>query len=79
MEADKKIFLISRRDYRKEFVNNLTENDLEELVAEGDYENNYTILKIDANGYNSVEEALNTEVVDESFDPDDYYIFQFGF
>lgn len=73
---DKKIFLLDRQHYRSEMVENLTEKDLEEWVAEEDYDDNYTIMKIDANGYNSVEEALEKEGV---LFPEDYYIFSFGF
>ena len=73
---DKKIFLLDRQHYRSEMVENLTEKDLEEWVAEEDYDDNYTIMKIDANGYNSVEEALEKECV---LFPEDYYIFSFGF
>ena len=73
---DKKIFLLDRQHYRSEVVENLTEKDLEEWVAEEDYDDNYTIMKIDANDYNSVEEALEKEGV---LFPEDYYIFSFGF
>jgi hypothetical protein len=73
---DKKIFLLDRQHYRPEMVENLTEKDLEEWVAEEDYENDYTIIKIDANDYNSVDEALFEEGV---LFPEDYYIFDFGF
>lgn len=74
---DKKIFLLDKQHYRPEMVKNLTEKDLEEWVAEEDYENDYTIIKIDANGYNSVEEALENECI---LSPEDYYyIFDFGF
>ena len=34
---DKKIFLIDKTSYRRELVENLTEKDLEEWVAEEDY------------------------------------------
>jgi len=73
---DKKIFLLDRQHYRPEVVENLTEKDLEEWVAENDYENDSAIIKIDANGYNSVEEALENEGL---LFPEDYYIFSFGF
>lgn len=76
MSVDKKIFLLDRQHYRSEVVENLTEKDLEEWVAEEDYDDNYTIMKIDANGYNSVDEALFEE---GCLFPEDYYIFSFGF
>lgn len=74
---DKKIFLIDKSSYRRELVENLTEKDLEEWVAEEDYNDDYTIVKIDANGYDSVDDALNGEVM--WCDLDDYYVFVFGF
>ena len=74
---DKKIFLLDKSTYRKELVNNLSEKDLEEWVAEDDYNDNYTIVKIDANGYDSVEDAFINEM--PFADMDDYYVFAFGF
>ena len=74
---DKKIFLIDKSSYRRELVENLTEKDLEEWVAEEDYNDDYTIVKIDANGYDSVEEAFINEM--PFADIDDYYVFVFGF
>lgn len=74
---DKKIFLIDKTSYRRELVENLTEKDLEEWVAEDDYNDNYTIVKIDANGYDSVEDAFINEM--PFADMDDYYVFAFGF
>ena len=58
-------------------VNNLTEKDLEEWIAEEDYNEDYTIVKIDANGYDSAEEAVITEM--PFADIDDYYVVAFGF
>lgn len=72
---DKKIFLIDKSYYRREMVNNLTEDELEDWVMEDTYEDNDTIIKIDANGYDSVELALN----EFGFDENDYYVFTFGF
>ena len=74
---DKKIYLLDKSAYRKELVNNLSEKDLEEWVAEDDYNDNYTIVKIDANGYDSVEDAFINEM--PFADMDDYYVFAFGF
>jgi hypothetical protein len=73
---DKKIFLLDKDYYTEDQVQNLTEKDLEEWVAEEDYNDNYTILKIDANGYDTPEEALNGEGV---LYPEEYYQFNFGF
>lgn len=75
---DKKVFLLDKQHYRKERVENLTEKDLEEWVAENDYEGDNTILKIDANGYSNVEEAIEGEGL-SFLDLDDYYMFEFGF
>lgn len=80
---DKVIYLLNRGDYRKELVENLSQKDLEEWVTEEDYTENYTILKIDANHYSSVDEALSAEMgyvgncVDDFLD--DYYVLSFGF
>lgn len=74
---DKKIYLLDKECYTTEMVNNLTEKDLEEWVAEEDYNDNYTIVKIDANGYDSAEEAFANEM--PFADIDDYYMFAFGF
>jgi hypothetical protein len=73
---DKKIFLLDKDYYTEDQVQNLTEKDLEEWVAEEDYNDNYTILKIDANGYDTPEEALDSEGV---LYPEEYYQFNFGF
>ena len=75
---DKKVFLLDRQHYRKEQVENLTEKDLEEWVAEEDYEDNYTIIKIDANGYSTPEAAIDGEC-GRFYDIDDYYVIPFGF
>lgn len=74
---DKKVFLLDKERYTPEMVSNLTEKDLEEWVAEEGYNDNYTIVKIDANGYDSAEEAFVNEM--PFADMDDYYMFAFGF
>jgi len=80
---DKLVYLLNRSNYRKEFVENLSQRDLEDWVAAEDYTENYTILKIDANGYSSADEALSAEMgyvgncVDDFLD--DYYVLSFGF
>ena len=73
---DKKVFLIDKSAYRKELVNNLSEKDLEEWVAEENYDD-FTIIKIDANGYDNAEEAIVNEL--PYADTEDYYIYTFGF
>ena len=75
---DKKVFLLDKEHYTKEQVENLTEKDLEEWVAEEDYDNNDTIIKIDANGYSTPEAAIDGEG-GGFYDSEDYYIFSFGF
>ena len=77
MDRDKKVFLLDKQHYRKEQVESLTEKDLEEWVAEEDYDDNYTIVKIDANSYTSAEKAIEAEM--PFADLDDYYVFSFGF
>ena len=74
---DKKIFLLDKECYTAEMVDNLTEKDLEKWVAEEDYNDDYTIVKIEANGYDSAEEAIINEM--PFADMDDYYMVAFGF
>lgn len=74
---DKKVFLLDKSHYLETMVSNLTEKDLEELVAEEGYNEDYTIVKIDANGYDSAEEAFVNEM--PFADMDDYYMVAFGF
>ena len=74
---DKKVFLLDKECYKAEMVANLTEKDLEKWVAEEEYNDNYTIVKIDANGYDSAEEAFVNEM--PFADIDDYYMVAFGF
>lgn len=75
---DKKVFLIDKESYGEELVSKLTEKDLEEWVAESDYEDDSSVLKVDANGYDTVEEAVREEL-GEWIDLEDYYVFTFGF
>lgn len=75
-QRDKKVFLLDKQHYRKEQVESLTEKDLEEWVAEEDYNENYTIMKVDANGYDTPEAAMEGEGF---LFPEYYYIFSFGF
>ncbi len=74
---DKKVFLLDKSYYAETMVSNLTEKDLEKWVAEEDYDDDYTIVKIEANGYDSAEEAIVNEM--PFADMDDYYIVAFGF
>ena len=78
---DKKVFLLDKDYYSKEMVENLTEKDLEEWVAEEDYNDNYTIIKIDANNYDSPEAAIDDELgaMFCASPYETYYIFAFGF
>lgn len=74
---DKKVFLLDKERYTEEMVANLTEKDLEKWVAEEDYNDDYTIVKIDANGYDSAKEAFINEM--PFADIDNYYVLAFGF
>ena len=74
---DKKLFLLDKSYYSETMVGNLTEKDLEEWVAEEDYNSDNTIVKIDANGYDSAEEAFINER--PCADIEDYYVVTFGF
>ena len=73
---DKKVFLL-QGNYPKAILDNLTEKDLEEWVAKEDYDDDYTIVKIDANEYDSAEEAFINEM--PFADIDDYHMIAFGF
>ena len=72
---DKKVFLLDNEVYTKHEANDFTEDDLESLVSEETYTENFTIIKIDANSYNSVDEAIDGEGLFK----DGYYIRSFGF
>lgn len=73
---DKKVFLLDKEHYTRQ-VEHLTEKDLEEWVAEEDYAQNYTIIKIEANSYSTADEAIKEEM--PCVNADDYYIRSFGF
>lgn len=74
---DKKIFLFDKEIYNEETINALTEKECEEWVTDSDYEGDNSILKIDANAYDSVADALEGEV--GFLEQDGYYIKGFGF
>ena len=77
MAKDKKVFLIDKERYNENEVSTLTEKDLEKWVAEEDYNEDYSILKIDANSYESSDEAIECEM--PFIDTNDYFVFSFGF
>lgn len=74
---DKKVFLLDKSYYSETMLLNLTEKDLEEWVAEEDYNDDYTIVKIETNGYDTAEKAIINEM--PFADIDDYYVVAFGF
>jgi len=76
---DKKIFLLDRDAYYESQIKslNLTENDLEEWVMENDFNDDNSIIKVDANGYDTADDALHGEL--PFIDKDDYIIFTFNF
>ena len=74
---DKKIFLFDKEVFSEATIQNLTEKDCEKWAAENDYVDNDIILKVDANVYDSVADALEGEVA--FLDRNDYYIKEFGF
>lgn len=75
---DKKVFLLDKDYYRREQVENLTEKDLEEWVAEEGYNDNHTIIKIDANGYSTPQKAIEEEGFG-LYNEEDYFVISFGF
>ena len=77
---DKVIFLLDKERYTDQDVQGLTRKDLEKWIAEEDYNDDYTIMKIDASAYNSVSEAIEEEI--GFIAPCDvheiYHVFAFG-
>ena len=72
---DKKVFLIDKEMYNEIEVMLFTEYDLECIVSnDNNYSDNY-IIKLDANKYDTPEDAIDGE----GFDPDSYYVLAFGF
>ena len=72
---DKKIFLLDKTVYKKR--PSVTESDLEKWIAEEDYEDNYSIIKIDANNMcQTITETINSAIV---CGVDEYFIFLFGY
>ena len=72
---DKKIFLLEKSVYKKR--PSVTESDLEKWIAEEDYEDNYSIIKIDANNMcQTITETIDSAIV---CGVDEYFIFLFGY
>lgn len=72
---DKKIFLLDKSVYKTR--PSVTEKDLEKWIAEEDYEDNYSIIKIDANNMcQTITETINSAIV---CGVDEYFIFLFGY
>lgn len=72
---DKKIFLLDKSIYKTR--PSVTEMDLEKWVAEEDYEDNYSIIKIDGNNMSqTITETIDSELI---CGVDDYFIFTFGY
>lgn len=76
---DKKIFLLDRDVYDESQIKslNLAEKDLEKWVMENDYNDDNSIIKVDANGYDTADDALHGEL--PFINTDDYIIFTFNF
>ena len=68
---NKKVFLIDRKVYSESEIIRFTEDALENLVSN----NNRHIIKLDANKYDTPEEAIGSL----EFDPYSYYVLAFGF
>mgnify|MGYP003437973031 FL=1 len=72
---DKKIFLLDKSVYKTR--PSVTESDLEKWIAEEDYEDNYSIIKIDADNMSqTITETIKTTIVCGA---DEYFIFLFGY
>ena len=72
---DKKVFLIDKEMCNESDVMRFTEYDLECIVSnDNNYSDSY-IIKLDANKYDTPEDAIDGE----GFDSDSYYVLAFGF
>ena len=72
---DKKIFLVDKSVYKTR--PSVTEKDLEKWIAEEDYEDNYSIIKIDVdNTCQTITETIKSTIV---CGVDEYFIFLFGY
>lgn len=85
---DKRIFLLDKEKYTKEEAESLSQEILEGIVSLESYDDDSTVMKVDANGYNSVEEALKEEGLEYAkaynfeyeHKPDEFFhIIAFGF
>ena len=72
---DKKVFLIDKEVYNESEVMRFTEDALEHLVSNDNDYSDIPIIKLDANKYDTPEEAIEGE----DFDTDSYYVLAFGF
>jgi hypothetical protein len=72
---DKKVFLLSKEVYSKKQAKSMTEEMLEAMVSKPDYDDDSTIIKIDANDADSAEEAICFNLLDK----EDYHVIAFGF
>lgn len=77
---DKAIYLIDKEFHTKDELVNVTQKDLEKWVAEESYNEDFTIVKIDGNGYDSVSQAIENEMPYLSIGDvhEDYWVFAFG-
>lgn len=73
---DKKVFLLDKECYSEKLAKSLTEKDLEDIVSDEDYTEDFTIIKIDANDYPSVDAAIKGEGI---CCVNEYYYRAFGF
>ena len=82
---DKKVFLLDKMTFPNALNFSGSEDELEEIIASNNYFDD-DIVKIDANGYNSVREAIKNEWCNLSSDSEDledvlkdWYVIPFGF
>jgi hypothetical protein len=74
---DKVIYIIDKTTYSEEKVRRLSREVLEELCSMDNYLEDNQILKVDANGYNSVKEALEGEGLEQNVEFS--FVIAFGF
>ena len=75
---DKKIFLLDKEWYTEKRAKSYSVDELERLVAEESYEDACTIIKIDGNGCNTIDEALEKANLRSGI-VNGYHILDFGF
>ena len=75
-KRDKKIFLFDKSSYNQYTIDKLSEDECEKWCADSADEHDYTCFKINANNYDTIEDAL---VACDLWYLEGYFIKSFGF